>query len=133
MKHSPGSLAAYLPYLLRMAEYAVIPLIVMLGVARYFDRSKTRILHSILLLISLSFATASVVLAVSSAMYAKATGGFPYYDPLLLSIFRWGFVLSSGAIIFAFSTLRRPTILRWLALAYGVAMLLFWFGTAMGE
>src|ERR1700733_9690715 len=133
MKHSPGSLAAYLPYLLRVAEYAVIPLIVVLGGTRYFDRPKPGVLYSILLLLSLFLATASVVLAVSSTMYAKATGGFPYYDPLLLSIFRWGFVLSSGAIIFAFSTLRRPTISRWLALAYGVAMLLFWFGTAMGE
>src|ERR1700722_1023945 len=117
MKHSPGSLAAYLPQFLRAAEYAVIPLIVVLGVARYLDRPKTSVFHSILLLLSLAFATASVVLAVSSAMYAKATGGFPYYDPLLLSIFRWGFVLASGAIIFPFSTLRRPSALRWFALA----------------
>ena len=133
MKHSPGSLAAYLPYFLRVAEYAVIPLVVILGVARYFDRPKTSVLHSILLLLSLSFATASVLLAVSSAMYAKATGGFPYYDPLLLSIFRWGFVLSSGAIIFALSTLRRRSALRWFALACSLAILLFWLGTAMGE
>ena len=133
MKHSPGSLAAYLPQFLRAAEYAVIPLIVVLGVARYLDRPKTSVLHSILLLLSLAFATASVVLAVSSAMYAKATGGFPYYDPLLLSIFRWGFVLASGAIIFPFSTLRRPSALRWFALACSIAMLLFWFGTASGE
>jgi hypothetical protein len=126
-------MAAYLPYFIRAAEYAAIPLIIVLAITLYFDRPKTGVWYSIWLFLSFSFATGSVVLAVSSIMYAKTIGGFPYYDPLLLSIFRWGLMLSLGAIIFSIAALWRPSALRWAALGCSIVMLLFWFWGAIGE
>jgi hypothetical protein len=47
-------------------------------------------LFSVLSLIGFTLASASGLLAVSSVLYAHAIGGFPFYDPRLLRIYRWG-------------------------------------------
>jgi len=38
-----------------------------------------------------SLGTASAVLAVGTTVYARAVGGFPFYDPSLMRIYRWVF------------------------------------------
>jgi hypothetical protein len=77
--------------------------------------------------------TASGLLATSSVLYAHAIGGFPFYDPLLLRIYRWGALLSLSGTVFAFIGVWRPGPLRWHAPACAVGTLLFWFAAAMGE
>jgi hypothetical protein len=104
-----------------------------LALSMYFDRPKSGVLDSIWSLLSFTLATVSVVLAISSIVYAKAIGGFSYYDPLLLSIYRWGIVLSLGALIFSISALRSRSALRWASLACSIAVMLFWLGSALGE
>lgn len=44
--------------------------------------------------------TASGLLAVSSLVWAHAIGGFPYYDPRLLRMYRWGGLLSLSSLVF---------------------------------
>jgi len=70
---------------------------------------------------------------VSAMLYARAVGGFPFYDPLLLRIYRWGALLSLSGIVFAVIGVWRPSPLRWHAPACAIGTLLFWFAAAMGE
>jgi hypothetical protein len=83
-------------------------------------------------MISLVLATASAVLAVSSIVFAQFHH-FPYYDPLLLRIFRTGTLLSLAGVAFGCSGAWRPTSLRWHAPISGIATLAFWFMAATGE
>jgi len=96
-------------------------------------RTQPRSLSSVLSLVGFTLATASGLLAISSLLYAHAIGGFPFYDPLLLTIYRWGGLLSLAGIVFAISGAWRPSPLRWHAPACAVGMLIFWFIAAMGE
>ena len=77
-------------------------------------------------------ATASALLAVSTIAYAQIHH-FPYYDPLLLRIFRTGALLSLGGIAFGISGVWRPSSTRWYAPTSAVATLAFWILAAEGE
>ena len=44
-------------------------------------------------------ATCSVLLAVSSLIWTLAIGGFPFYDPVLLWFYRWGFFLAASGLL----------------------------------
>jgi hypothetical protein len=94
-----------------------------------------RTLSSKLSLIGFAFAIASGLLAASSILYARAIGGFPYYDPLLLRIFAWGFLLSSVGLTLTIIGALRPSQnrLRFLPLICAAVTLIFWLLTAMGE
>jgi hypothetical protein len=58
---------------------------------------------------------------------------FPYYDPLLLRVFRIGVLISLGGIVFGISGVWRPSPLRWHAPVCAVGMLTFWILAASGE
>jgi hypothetical protein len=88
---------------------------------------------SIFSLIGLILATASAVLAVSSIAYAVTIRGFPYYDPRLMRIFRWGIFLSLGGILFGTVGIGPRTSARWHAPVPGVCILVFWIVAAAGE
>jgi hypothetical protein len=66
-------------------------------------------------------------------LYARSIGGFQYYDPRLMRIFRWSSLLSLGALGFAIGGAWRPNSLRWHALACAVATSFFWIATAEQE
>jgi hypothetical protein len=83
-------------------------------------------------LIGLTLASLSAVLAISSTIYAHAIGGFRYYDPLLLTIYRWGGLISLAGILTALIGVWRPG-LRWGALICSLGTFLFWFFAAMSE
>ena len=122
-----------LAVLLVAGIYFGLPALMISGWVQWFRRKQPRTVSSILSLIAFILATASGLLAVSSAMYAHAIGGFPFYDPLLLRIYRWGGLLSVSGIAFGISGIWRPSPLRWHAPACAVGTLLFWFASAMGE
>lgn len=119
--------------LFAVGVYVGLPALMIWGWARWFRRTQPRTLPSILSLIGLTLATASGLLAVSSVMYAHAIGGFPFYDPRLLRIYRWGGLLSLSGIVFGIAGVWRPGPVRWLAPVCSLGTLLFWFASAMGE
>jgi len=96
---------------------------------------KLPVLHtapSILSLIGFVLATVSGLLGVSTIAYAKIHQ-FPFQDPLLLRIFRWGALLSAGGLVFGLAGVWRPSSLRWHAPASAFAMLTFWIVAVLGE
>jgi len=68
------------------------------------------------------FGTVTVALALGSLIYAHAIGGFPYYDPRLLRIYRWGTGLSLLGVVFGIGGVWRRSALRWHAPALSVGM-----------
>jgi hypothetical protein len=82
---------------------------------------------------SFSLVTPSVIIAVSSMLYARKIGGFPYYDPLLMRIFRWGFCLSLAAVMITLKGVPRRSANRWILLTLSIGTLTFWLLTMMGE
>ena len=119
--------------LLIVVVYLSLPVLVIWGWIRWSTRTQPRTLFSILSLIGFTLATTSGLLAVSSLLYAHAIGGFPFYDPLLMRIYRWGGLLSLSGIVFGIAGVWRPGPVRWLAPVCSFGTLLFWFASAMGE
>jgi|SRR5271169_667585 len=113
--------------------YVALPAVMTWGWVRWWKRTQPRTPFSILSLIGFTLATASGLLAISAMLYARAVGGLPFYDPLLLRIYRWGALLSLSGIVFAVIGVWRPSPLRWHAPACAIGTLLFWFAAAMGE
>jgi len=119
--------------LLCILFYGVVPALIVWGWVRWARRKQPRELFAVLSLVAFVLATASAVLATSSVLYARAIGGFPFYDPRLMRIFRWGFLLSLGALGFAIGGVWRPSALRWHALVCAIGTAFFWVATAEGE
>jgi hypothetical protein len=119
--------------LLGLTIYLALPVGIVWGWFRWTKRRQYRTRSSILCLISFTLATASALLAFSSLVYSHAIGGFPFYDPLLLRIYRWGGLLSFAAVTFAVGGVWRPSLLRRHASACSTGMLMFWFAAAIGE
>jgi hypothetical protein len=84
-------------------------------------------------LVGFGFGTASAALAVSSIVYAHAIGGFRYYDPLLLRIYRWGILLSVAGFLFSLGGIWGRDAWRWYSPLLSLGMLFVWFAYAIGE
>jgi hypothetical protein len=79
--------------------YLGAPIMLIWGWARWLRQPTVRTTPSILSLIGLILASASAVIAVLLIAYAQIHH-FPYYDPLLLRVFRIGVLISLGGIVF---------------------------------
>jgi hypothetical protein len=110
--------------------YLVAPIMLIWGWARWMAQPKPRTAASILSLIGFILATASAVLAIVSVIYAHVIHGFPFYDPLLLRIFRWGLLLSGAGFVFGISGVWGRSSLRWHAPACAVGTVAFWMPAA---
>jgi hypothetical protein len=121
------------PILFVVGSYIALPAIMISGWVRWAKRRTPRTLSGIFSLTGFILGTTSGLLAISSILYALMIGGFPYYDPFLLRIYRWGGLLSLAGIAFAISGAWRPNPLRWYAPACAAGTLLFWFMAATGE
>jgi hypothetical protein len=109
-----------------LISYLVTPVALIWGWARWTRQPKQRTFPAMFSLIGFCFVTGSAVIAFSSLAYAQVQH-FPYYDPLLLRIFRWGSLLSLAGIVFGIGGVWRPGPLRWLAPISGLGMFAFWF------
>lgn len=130
----PASAATSVPlFLFALALYAGVPALMVWGWVRWFRRTQERTVPVVLSLIGFTLATTSGLLGASSVLYAHAIGGFAYYDPRLLRIYRWGGLLSLSGLVFSIAGVWRPGPVRWLAPVCSFGTLLFWFASAMGE
>ncbi len=112
--------------------YLVPPILLVWGWLRWTVRPRLWNTSSVLSVIGFALATLSALLAISTIAYAQVHH-FPYYDPLLLRIFRSGALLSLGGFVFGVGGVWRPSPLRWHAAASALAMLWFWIVVASGE
>src|SRR6266849_6435770 len=112
--------------------YLAAPVLLIWGWLRWIKLPILRSTPSILSLIGFVLATVSGLIAASTLAYAQIHR-FPFYDPLLLRIFRLGALLSTGGLAFGLAGVWRPSSLRWHAPASGFAMLTFWIVAASGE
>jgi heme/copper-type cytochrome/quinol oxidase subunit 1 len=103
------------------------------GWVRWAKHREPRTAFSTLSLVGFILATASGLLAISAMLYARAGGGFLFYDPSLVRIYRLGVILSLAAMAFAIVGLWRPSPLRWHAPLCAVGTLVFWLAAAGSE
>jgi hypothetical protein len=113
--------------------YIALPCLMIWGWMRWSRRKKPENLVSAFSLASLLLATASALLAVLSIAYSMRTGGFAFYAPVLLRIFRWGLYLSAGGLLSGLVGVWRSSPLRWHAPACSFGMILFWLASAAME
>lgn len=128
-----GGIGFLIAILAGVGLYLVLPAAMIWGWTRWVRPTRPRTPFSILSFAGFVLATASGLLAISAILYARANGGFPFYSPPLLRIYRWGATLSVIASALGAIGVWRPSPLRWHALACGVGTLLFWLVSAAGE
>lgn len=122
-----------LTILLVAVLFVGVPVLLISGWFRWITRSQSRTAFSIISLVGFAIGTASVLLALSAFFYGQVYGGFPFYDPLLLAVYRVGLVISITGIIVGIAGVWRSNLLRWHAPLLSCSMLLFWFLMAIGE
>jgi hypothetical protein len=66
------------------------------------------------------------ILAIGTVFYSLTTGGFRFYDPTLLKLYRSGLLLGLGGLVFALVGVWNRNSLRWHAPALSLSMLLLW-------
>jgi hypothetical protein len=112
--------------------YLVSPVTLVWGWPRWMLGPNKGNVASILSLLGFVLSTASALLAISSIIYAQFHR-FPFYDPLLLRIFRTGVLLSLGGLVLGLAGVWRTNSLRWHAPMAGIGTLAFWILAAEGE
>src|SRR5215472_2507432 len=110
--------------LLAVGVYFLTPVALIWGWVRWTRQPRQKTPLAILSLTGFTLASASGVLAIIAWVWALFLA-FPFYDPRLLRLFRWGCLLSLSGIVFAIGGVWRRSALRWHAAATSVGTLLF--------
>ena len=116
--------------LIAIAAYVAVPVVLIWGWMRW---AQQRGVFAAVSLISFVFGTASVLIALAGVIYGRAIGGFPYYDPRLMRIYRFGIIMSLVGFGLAVVGIWRRSVLRWHAPALSFGIFLLWFVWASGE
>ncbi len=107
-------------------SYVVAPTALIWGWGRWLQRSRPKTVCSVLSFSGLVLATCSALLAAATIAYVGNTGGFRYYDPSLLRVFRWGILLALGGLCLGIAGMWRESPLRWHSPVCSLGMLGFW-------
>jgi hypothetical protein len=110
-----------------------LAIVFIVGWRRWLRRSSPQGRLSALSLAGFTLGSASVVLAIGSIVYSMAVGGFRYYDPSLLTIYRIGILLSLLGLTMGLCGVWRSSALRWHALILSLGMLILWLVWVAGE
>jgi hypothetical protein len=124
--------SATLFVLLFSGAYFVGPVGLVWGWARWSTRPRSWSVSATLSFLGFMTATASAFLAISSVAYAQVHF-FRFYDPLLMRIFRAGFLLSTAALASSIGGVWRSSVLRWFSVASAAGTFAFWLCAAAGE
>src|SRR5215813_11674549 len=111
----------------------VLPAAIIYGWVRW-AKSKARMTGiSVLSLVAFALATSSALLALGSLLYAHLLRSFPFHDPTLMQIYRWGFLSSLSGFILGIVGCWRRSALRWYAPICSLGVVVFWIAAAWGE
>ena len=72
----------------------------------------------------------SILLWIGAQIWAWVIGGFPFYDPVLLSFYRWGALTSLAGLL---ASLGGNGKLRWPSFGLSILMMFSWLAAATGE
>lgn len=127
----------YYRYLIGEAVAAVmvgLPVAILIWAIQRWFRSSPRIVdpawRSYVALVAISLAGISSMLSLTTYIWARVIGGFPFYDPVHLSLMRWGILTSFVGLIVSFVGKGR---LRWPACGVSFFMTLLWTMAALAE
>ena len=120
-----------LPIISAAGIYVALPILIIVGWVRWASRRQAG--AAWLSLTGFSLGTVSALLGVGATLYARFVGGFPFYDPALLKIYRLGILLSTAGLIFGIIGGRSSSPVRWYAPVAAAGTLLFWLAAATGE
>jgi hypothetical protein len=109
------------------------PVALVWGWLRWWKQVKTMNLFSIASLAGFALATASALLAVSTAAYAKAIGGMLFFNLALSRIYLTGLLFSLSGLVFGIVGLWKTNPLRWHAPFCAAGTLIFWYMTLSVE
>ena len=98
--------------------------------ARATPRIATPAWRSYVAFAATAFVGLSALLWVISLVWARVIGGFPFYDPILLRFYRWGFL--TGAVGLLTSLIGKGK-LRWPSCGLSALMIFLWFAAASSE
>ena len=115
-----------------IVAYVVVPIVLITGWIRWRRRPQGDPTLGISF-IGFMLGSASALLAACSILVAFLGGGFRYYDPVLLQIYRIGTLLSLGGLVCAAIGAFRRSTLRWHAPILLLGMLVLWFLWASSE
>jgi hypothetical protein len=77
-----------------------------------------------------SLAGVSVLVWIVMEIWARAIGGFPFYDPILMRLYAWGFMTGFAGLV---AGLVGKGKLRWPACGVSALMTLLWLAWMAGE
>jgi hypothetical protein len=109
------------------------PFVLIYGWFRWFKGQKQKTPTATLALIGFILASSSALLAIVSIVLSLIRGGFRYYDPTLMEIFRAGLLISLGSLVCSLGGVWKPSSLRWFAPVLSICMLTLWMLWAGGE
>lgn len=123
----------YALLVLLISVYLGLPVVLFMGWRQWLRRSSPQARLSILSFIGFVLGNSSALLAIGAALYAMAAGGFRYYDPKLLVIYRVGILFSLGGLTSAVVGVWSRGTVRWHALTLSAGMLFLWLVWASAE
>jgi hypothetical protein len=114
--------------------FLCLPLAVFIWAIRRWARDPERISkprwRSYVAFVAFGLVSASSLLWFVSIIWAHVIGGFPFYDPVLLRFYRWGFLTSMSGLLTSFIGKGK---LRWPACGLSALMTFLWLAAAEGE
>lgn len=114
--------------------YVVAPVVLIWGwMVWSVDQPEPRTIPNLSSLIGFILDSTSALLAVLLIVYARVTGGFPFYDLRLLRVLRFGCLLSLSGLVLAIGGVWHTNSLRWHAPVAAIGTLAFWLVAASGE
>jgi hypothetical protein len=116
-----------------VAAILATPVLIIWGWIRWSQTTIPRTIPSTLSFIGFCLATASALLGLFAALYARFIHRFPFYDPALMKIYACGSLLSLAAVLFAVGGVWRKGPVRWHAPACAIGTLLFWIAAMSHE
>lgn len=112
---------------------ALVPVGIIWGWLRYFRNSVNPNTPVSLSFFGFALATISALLVTVTAAYAGVIGGFQWYDPRLIRIFRGAILLTGSSILVSVVGTVKNNPLRWFAPACSVGMGVVWFYLLLAE